>query len=47
MIKPIVVPWHVPNKSKESLLHIADRGARLSTVTGITWLNDSFYLLGN
>jgi hypothetical protein len=47
MIKPIVVPWHVPNKSKESLLHIADRGARLSTVTGITWLNDSFYLLAH
>jgi len=47
MIKPTVVSWNVPFKTNNELLHIADRGARLSTVTGISWLNDSVYLLAH
>jgi len=42
-----LVKWEEPNRAQSPLLHIADRGARFSTLTGVTWLNDFQYLVAH
>lgn len=41
-IKQII--WNEDNPRNDDPLHIANRGARYSTVTGVTWLNDQLFV---
>lgn len=46
-MKPTLITWTEPNRAKTNPLHIADRGARFSTLTGVTWLDDKRYLVAH
>jgi hypothetical protein len=43
-MKTRIIEWAEPNPRNDPTLHIADRGARHSTVTGVTWLNNSLFV---
>jgi hypothetical protein len=38
------ITWSEDNSRNDAPLHIANRGERYSTVTGVTWLNDKFFV---
>lgn len=44
---PIIIKWEEPNRAQTKPLHISDRGTRYSTLTGITWLDESRYLVAH
>ncbi len=45
MIRKVgTVRWEQPNRSDESPLHIAARGQRESTITGVAWLDESRFV---
>jgi hypothetical protein len=47
MIQPTIIKWEEPNRDQTPPLHIADRGTRYSTLTGVTWLNEFQYLVAH
>jgi hypothetical protein len=47
MIQPTVIKWEEPNRAQTPNLHLANRGTRFSTLTGVTWLNDFNYLVAH
>ena len=44
---PTIIKWEQPNRAQTKPLHISDRGARYSTLTGVTWLDESRYLVAH
>lgn len=47
MIQLKIMKWEQPNRALTPVLHIADRGARYSTLTGVSWLNEFQYLVAH
>jgi hypothetical protein len=43
-IKSKQIVWIEPNHRNDPPLHVANRGQRFSTVTGVTWLNQHIFL---
>ena len=43
-VKSNQIVWIEPNHRNDPPLHIANRGERFSTVTGVTWLNEYFFI---
>lgn len=41
------IHWLVPNNGNTPPLHIASRGSRFSTVTGVAWLNNRFFAVAH
>lgn len=39
--------WEEPNRRKTPPLHISDRGARFSTLTGASWLTQNLYVVAH
>lgn len=42
-----VVTWTEPNRAKTPPLHIAARGARYSSLTGVWWLDDRWFVVNH
>jgi hypothetical protein len=47
MPMPTLITWNEPNRAQTKPLHIANRGARFSTLTGVTWLDNHRYLVAH
>ena len=47
MIRPKIYKWEEPNREDAPPLHIANRGARYPTLTGVTWLSEHEYAVAH
>lgn len=46
-MKVTSIVWREPNRAKTAPLHIASRGARFSTLTGVCWLDEHRFLVNH
>jgi hypothetical protein len=46
-MKATVIKWQEPNRGNTPPLHIASRGSRYSTLTGVCWIDDHQFLVNH